>query len=336
MSGIVWALLGAAISVALAGIGSAIGVGTAGRAAAGVVTEDPDKFAKVLLLQLLPGTQGIYGLLVAFLALSKVGILGGGVADISLETGLMIFVACLPIAIAGLLSAIHQGKTSVASIGIVAKKPEQFGKAMLFPAMVETYAILALLISIQPLAEADATAAVMISDAEKKAAEILGEAGEKADKIRQQREEQSRAKVKSYEERTASAADMKKRTAVLAAKQELIGKVIADACDRVKNLDEEKYFGILKNMAEKYLLPREGEICFSKKDLERMPANFREEIKGLAQKKGGTLEISGEARNIDGGFILVYGGIEENCSIDAMFAEKRDELLDQVRKILFA
>ena len=127
MSGIVWALLGAAISVALAGIGSAIGVGTAGRAAAGVVTEDPDKFAKVLLLQLLPGTQG---------------------ADISLETGLMIFVACLPIAIAGLLSAIHQGKTSVASIGIVAKKPEQFGKAMLFPAMVETYAILALLISI--------------------------------------------------------------------------------------------------------------------------------------------------------------------------------------------
>ena len=87
MSGIVWALLGAAISVALAGIGSAIGVGTAGRAAAGVVTEDPDKFAKVLLLQLLPGTQGIYGLLVAFLALSKVGILGGGVADISLETG---------------------------------------------------------------------------------------------------------------------------------------------------------------------------------------------------------------------------------------------------------
>ena len=148
MSGIIWALLGAAISVALAGIGSAIGVGTAGRAAAGVVTEDPDKFAKVLLLQLLPGTQGIYGLLVAFLALSKVGILGGGVADISLETGLMIF--------CGLSSDRYRrssfcdpsGKTSVASIGIVAKKPEQFGKAMLFPAMVETYAILALLISI--------------------------------------------------------------------------------------------------------------------------------------------------------------------------------------------
>ena len=188
----------------------------------------------------------------------------------------------------------------------------------------------------QILEEADASAAVTISDAEKKAAEILDEAGKKADEIRQQREEQSRAKVKSYDERTASAADMKRRTAVLAARQELIGSVIADACDRVKNLDEEKYFEILKNMAGKYLLPKDGEICFSRKDLERMPADFREEIRSMAEKKGGALEFSGEARNIDGGFILVYGGIEENCSIDAVFAEKRDELLDQVRKILFA
>ncbi|MDO4273941.1 MAG: V-type ATP synthase subunit K [Eubacteriales bacterium] len=148
MSGIVWALLGAASAVILAGMGSAYGVGVAGQAAAGVVTEDPSKFAKVLIMQLLPGTQGIYGLLVAFIALSKVGLLGGGALDLSLETGLLIFVACLPIAIVGLVSAIHQGRTSVASIGIVAKKPEQFGKAMLFPAMVETYAILALLISI--------------------------------------------------------------------------------------------------------------------------------------------------------------------------------------------
>ncbi|RHK22757.1 hypothetical protein DW074_12295 [Ruminococcus sp. AF46-10NS] len=188
----------------------------------------------------------------------------------------------------------------------------------------------------QILEEADASAAVTISDAEKKAAEILDEAGKKADEIRQQREEQSRAKVKSYDERTASAADMKRRTAVLAARQELIGSVIADACERVKNLDEEKYFEILKNMVGKYLLPKDGEICFSRKDLERMPADFREEIRSMAEKKGGALEFSGEARNIDGGFILVYGGIEENCSIDAVFAEKRDELLDQVRKILFA
>ena len=126
--GIVYALCGAAIAVLLAGAGSAIGVGIAGQAAAGVVTEDPGKFAKVLILQLLPGTQGLYGLLIGFITLSKIGILGGGLAEVDVTTGLLILAACLP-------------------IGIVAKKPEQFGKAMLFPAMVETYAILALLIS---------------------------------------------------------------------------------------------------------------------------------------------------------------------------------------------
>ena len=146
--GIVYALLGAAVAVFLAGTGSAIGVGIAGQAASGVVTGDPSKFAKVLIMQLLPGTQGIYGLLVGFITLSKVGLLGGSVADLDVKTGLLILAACLPIGIVGLLSAISQGKTAAAAIGIVAKKPDQFGKAMLFPAMVETYAILALLISI--------------------------------------------------------------------------------------------------------------------------------------------------------------------------------------------
>ena len=86
--GIVFALLGAASAVLFAGIGSAIGVGIAGQAASGVVTEDPSKFAKVLVIQLLPGTQGLYGLLVGFITLSKIGILGGEVADISVITGL--------------------------------------------------------------------------------------------------------------------------------------------------------------------------------------------------------------------------------------------------------
>ena len=146
--GMVYALIGAAVAVMMAGAGSAIGVGVAGQAASGVVAQDPDKFAKVLIMQLLPGTQGIYGLLVGFITLSKIGLLGGGAADPSTATGLLILAACLPIGIVGLISGMHQGKTSASAIGIVAKKPEQFGKAMLFPAMVETYAILALLISI--------------------------------------------------------------------------------------------------------------------------------------------------------------------------------------------
>ncbi len=92
-------------------------------------------------MQLLPGTQGIYGLIIGFIVLSQIGILGGE-GNISVAKGFLYLFSCLPIAIVGLYSAIAQGKTSAASIGIVAKKPEQFGKAMIFPVMVETYAFL--------------------------------------------------------------------------------------------------------------------------------------------------------------------------------------------------
>ncbi len=146
--GTFYALLGAAIAVMLAGAGSAMGVGIAGQAAAGVMSEKPELFAKVLIMQLLPGTQCIYGLLVGFIALSQIGVIGGGAGEMSVATGLMYCAACLPIGLVGLISGVYQGKTSAASIGILAKKPDQFGKAMLFPAMVETYAILALLISV--------------------------------------------------------------------------------------------------------------------------------------------------------------------------------------------
>lgn len=148
--GIVFALTGAVLAALMGGIGSAIGVSMTGRAAAGVVTEDPSQFGKVLILQLLPGTQGIYGLLIGFITLTQIGILGGS-SDISLVKGLLYFAACMPMAIVGWVSALQQAKASVASIALVAKKPDQFGKAMIFPAMVETYAVLALLISILPL-----------------------------------------------------------------------------------------------------------------------------------------------------------------------------------------
>ncbi len=147
--GFALAVIGAALAAGMAGSGSAWGVGVAGQAAAGLVAESPSQFAKCLILQLLPGTQGIYGLLVAFITLSKIGLLSGSpMTDLGFGAGLAILGACLPIAIAGLVSGGHQGKTSAASIGLIAKSPDQFGKAMLFPAMVETYAILSLLVSI--------------------------------------------------------------------------------------------------------------------------------------------------------------------------------------------
>ena len=146
--GIMLAILGGVIAAAMGGVGSAIGVGTVGRAAAGVVTEDPSKFGKVLILQILPDTQGLYGFLVAFLLLVQIGVMGGEPVNITPAQGLMYFAACMPMAAGGLVSAIHQGKAAAAGVGIVAKRPEESGKAIIFAAMVETYAVLALLISI--------------------------------------------------------------------------------------------------------------------------------------------------------------------------------------------
>lgn len=146
--GIVLAVLGAISAALFSGIGSARGVGMTGEAAAGVIAEDPSKFSKVLILQLLPGTQGLYGLLTAVLLLSQIGLLKGELIPLTLAQGLQYFIACLPIAVVGYFSAIYQARTAVAGVGIVAKKPEQSGKAISMAAMVETYAILALLVSI--------------------------------------------------------------------------------------------------------------------------------------------------------------------------------------------
>ncbi len=146
--GIVLAVIGAALAALLAGIGSAKGVGIVGEAAAGVVSVDPSKFSKVLILQLLPGTQGLYGLLTAIILLSRIGLIGGSVADLTTAQGLQFLVASLPIAVVGLISGIVQGKTAAAGVGITAKKPDHNGKGIIMAAMVETYAILALLISI--------------------------------------------------------------------------------------------------------------------------------------------------------------------------------------------
>ncbi len=146
--GAVLAVIGAVLAAGLAGIGSAIGVGLVGQASAGVVTEDPGKFSKLLILQLLPGTQGLYGLLTAVLVLNKIGLLGGSVLELSVHQGLAYLIACLPAAVVGYFSAIAQAKTGVSGVSIVAKKPDESGKAITMAALVETYAVLALLISI--------------------------------------------------------------------------------------------------------------------------------------------------------------------------------------------
>ena len=141
------ALLGAALAAALSGMGSAKGVGLVGQAASGLLTEDPSKFGKVLILQALPGTQGIYGLITAFLIVFKIGILGTPI-EMTVADGAYFFMAALPIAIVGYFSAIHQGKVAVGGINLIAKRPDELGKAIISAALVETYAIFAVLISL--------------------------------------------------------------------------------------------------------------------------------------------------------------------------------------------
>ena len=151
MTGIEIALLGAALAVGLAGIGSAIGVGIVGQSAAGLVTEDPDKFGQTLLLQALPGTQGIYGLLTGFIIMQTVGVIGEELVELTVPQGYAFLMAALPIAIVGLVSGIYQGRVSASAVGLVAKRPEELGKGIVYAVMVETYAVLALLASIMLL-----------------------------------------------------------------------------------------------------------------------------------------------------------------------------------------
>ena len=146
--GVVFAILGAAFAALFAGIGSAKGVGVVGKSAAGVITEDPSKFGRVLILEILPGTQGLYGFLAAFLIMNNIA------PGMPLSQGLGLFAASLPIAFAGLISAIHQGRVAAAGCGLVAKRPEGSGQAIILAAMVETYAVLALLITILPIGRA--------------------------------------------------------------------------------------------------------------------------------------------------------------------------------------
>ena len=149
MGGLEIALIGVALAVVMGGIGSSIGVGLAGQAASGVMTEDPGKFGKLLLLVALPGTQGIYGLLASFLVIMKLGLIGGGnVVEITQAQGFKLLFSCLPVALAGLFSAIHQGKVCVAGIMMAAKRPEEMGKILVLAVFVEFYAVLGLLITI--------------------------------------------------------------------------------------------------------------------------------------------------------------------------------------------
>ncbi len=139
--------VGAAIASVLGFIGSTFGMGYAGLAGSGVTAEKPELFGRMLLMQALPGSQGIYGLVGAFLILNFSGVLAGGVDAMSIGTALQYLFAGVPIGVAGLLSGIFQGKVAAAGITMIAKDESNTAKAMILAAMIETWAIFGLLIS---------------------------------------------------------------------------------------------------------------------------------------------------------------------------------------------
>ena len=145
--GIVMATLGAALATLLSGIGSAKGVGIVGEVATGLMSEEPEKFGKSLVLQLLPGTQGLYGFVIGLMVLGKLN------ASMTFQNGLGILMACLPVALAGYGSAIAQGRVAASGISLLAKNEEQNTKGIIYAVMVETYALLAFVVSIMLLAK---------------------------------------------------------------------------------------------------------------------------------------------------------------------------------------
>lgn len=147
-SGAALGMLGAGLAVCLAGAGSARGTGIAGEAGTGLLSQDPSKFGKVLILQVIPGTQGLYGLVAGFMCLLRMGVLDGSFVNLSLADGLRYFAACLPIAIGGGISAVAQGRVAAGSINLLAKKPNDWSKGMVLCITVEFYAILSLLASL--------------------------------------------------------------------------------------------------------------------------------------------------------------------------------------------
>ena len=187
----------------------------------------------------------------------------------------------------------------------------------------------------QILDEAKALADSKIAEANRRAEEILEEAKADAEKSVASISQRSDKDVANYRERIISSIDLQKRTKLLAAKQEVIAQVLDQSYDRLKTMETGEYFAMLLKLAEKYVLPQEGIMYFSQADLGKMPESFKSDVKKLAETKGGKLNISGEGRNIENGFVLAYGGIEENCTLKAIFDAKRDEFADKLHHILF-
>ncbi len=180
------------------------------------------------------------------------------------------------------------------------------------------------------LQEAKDKAAAVIAEAQKKAEGILSDAQKQGEDIARKAAAKADADAASYAARIVSQAGMRKRQSVLKTKQDIISEVIEAAYQKLRNQPDDDYFAMILKLIASHAGTGEGEILFSKKDLDRMPKDFAEKAAKCVSAEGASIRVSEETARIDDGFILRYGGIDENCTLKALLAEKRDELSDQV------
>lgn len=181
--------------------------------------------------------------------------------------------------------------------------------------------------------EAAQSASEVIAQAKEEAAAYTAEAQKQAKADCAAIAAQAKTAAEAASTAAKSAADLAVRREVLSAKQQIISEVIADAQQSIRSLPDKEYFDLILKMAAKFSLPQEGEIAFSAADLNRLPDGFPEALSKAAK---GPLSISDTPCTIDGGFVLTYGGVEENCSLEALFYAARESLQDKVHALLFA
>lgn len=180
--------------------------------------------------------------------------------------------------------------------------------------------------------EADEVSASIIKEAQDKASAIEQEARKKGEAASKRIDGDTKQKCDDILARGQSASELYKRKAILKAKQEIISRVLLDAKTTLLNLPEDKYFERILQMVGHYAHNEEGEIAFNERDKKRMPKLFEAKLKLASKNK---LQLAQEPARIDGGFLLLYGGIEENCSFEALFSGMLEQLQDDVRTLLF-
>ena len=148
-------------------------------------------------------------------------------------------------------------------------------------------------------------------------------------------EKKALADRKLYEEKTVSGMEFLERNSILRAKQQVIEQAIDKARESIAGLNDEEYFNVLEKRLRKNVQQGKGKICFSKKDLDRIPNGFEDRVKEIVAENQGELVIDKEPANIKDGFVLVYGEIEENCTLKALFDSNIDRIKDIANKQLF-